>query len=790
LALFGAAVTTAQEQRPPQPVPPTPAQIPDPSPEDRAKAEAAPNAPTQPAGQTRAGERAPDAPAAERGAESAQPSAVSPLGRPRIGLVLSGGGARGAAHIGVLKVLDELRVPIDAIAGTSMGAVVGGLYATGFSAQDIERIVGTLDWQDAFKDRPPRAELTFRRKQEDQNFLVKFPLGLRSGNFLLPKGLIQGQKLNQTLRKLTLPVARITDFDQLPTPFRAVATDLETGEAVVMHEGDLTSAVRASLSAPGVFSPVEREGRLLVDGGLSENLPINVARQMGVDVLIVVDVGFPLLDRTKLNSAPVISNQMLAILVRRDSDRQRATLTDRDIVIDPPLADASSFDFGIVMRAVEQGEQAARAAAQKLSTYSVSPDEYSIYMVRREDIRRGTPTVDFVRVEPGSERYTEALTKLFDDVVGKPVDADELGKRVTGYYGRGNLEALDYALVKDETDRYGLALTARRNSWGPNYVRFGLNLQDDFEGNSTYNAAARFVLSEITQPGGEWVWDLQVGETSRFATEVYLPFSQSSPYFVSPHAQIEARNVSVLDEQQEALAEYRVRSFSYGVDFGREFGNWGEIRTGYGVDRGKSHVRVGDPTLPTGDFDSRGYFVRMAYDRLDDINFPRHGQSAFLQWTGQRAGLGADQTADRVELNWIAARTFGRQTAVWWTSLGTALNEPTADLRTLFPLGGFLNLSGIKADSISGPHFGITRLLLYRQIGRGGPGFLDVPAYIGLSLEAGNVWQRRSDASFGGTRKDASVFLGLDTPIGPVYLGTGFEEGGSEAFYLFLGRTF
>jgi NTE family protein len=775
--LFGAAVTTAQEQRPPQPVPPTPAQIPEPPPEDRAKAEATPDAPTQPEG-------------AQRDAESAPSGTPSPSGRPRIGLVLSGGGARGAAHIGVLKVLDELRVPIDAIAGTSMGAVVGGLYATGFSAQDIERIVSTLDWQDAFKDSPPRAELTFRRKQEDQNFLVKFPLGLRSGNFLLPKGLIQGQKLNQTLRKLTLPVARITDFDQLPTPFRAVATDLETGEAVVMHDGDLTSALRASLSAPGVFSPVEREGRLLVDGGLSENLPIDVAREMGVDVLIVVDVGFPLLDRTKLNSAPVISNQMLAILMRRDSDRQRATLSPRDVIIDPPLADASSFDFGIVMRAVSKGEEAARAAAQKLSAYSLSPDEYSIYSVRREDVRGGTPTVDFVRVEAGSERYTEALTKLFDDVVGKPVDADELGKRVTGYYGRGNLEALDYALVKDEQDRYGLALTARRNSWGPNYVRFGLNLQDDFEGNSSYNAAARFVLSEITQPGGEWVWDLQVGETSRFATEVYLPFTQGGPYFMLPHATVEARNVSVLDEEQQAVAEYRVRSFGYGLDFGREFGNWGEIRGGYRSDSGRSRVRVGDPTLPTGDFDSRGYFMRMSYDRLDDINFPRHGQTATLEWSAQRTGLGADQSSDLLSFNWIAARTFGRQTAVLWTSLGTTLNEPTADLRTLFPLGGFLNLSGLKPDSIAGPHFGITRLLLYRQIGRGGPGFLDVPAYLGLSLEAGNVWQRRSDASFGGTRKDASLFLGLDTPIGPVYLGTGFEEGGSEAFYLFLGRTF
>lgn len=703
--------------------------------------------------------------------------------------MLSGGGARGAAHIGVLKVLDDLHVPIDAIAGTSMGAVVGGLYASGFSAQDIERVVSTLNWQDAFKDRPPREELTFRRKQEDQNFLVKFPLGLRGGRFLLPKGLIQGQKLNQTLRKLTLPVANITDFDNLPTQFRAVATDLETGDAVVMRRGDLTSAMRASLSAPGVFSPVERNGRLLVDGGISENLPVDVARQMGVDILIVVDVGFPLLTREKLTSAPVISNQMLAILVRRNSELQRASLTPDDIVIDPPLGDASSFDFSDVQRAIDKGEEAARAVADRLGAYAVSDEDYSVYTVRREDMRRGAPTVKFLQIEPGSERYAESLTNLFKGVVGKPLDAEQVSKRVTGYYGKGNLEALDYELVKDDEDRYGLALTARRNSWGPNYVRFGLNLQDDFEGNSNYNAAARFVLSEITQPGGEWVWDLQVGESSRIATEVYLPLSQSSPYFFLPHAELGARNVAMLDEQ-EAVAEYRVRSFGYGVDFGREFGNWGEIRVGLRSDSGSSQVRIGDPTLPTGDFDSRGYFVRMSYDRLDDINFPRRGQLASLEWSGQRAGLGSDQTADRVAFNWIAARSFGRHTAVLWTSLGTALNEPTADLRTLFPLGGFLNLSGLKANSLTGPHFGISRLLLYRQIGRGGPGFLDVPAYLGVSLEAGNVWQRRSDASFGSMRKDASVFLGLDTPIGPVYLATGFEEGGSEAFYLFLGRTF
>src|SRR5690606_4975609 len=222
---------------------------------------------------------------------------------------------------------------------------------------------------------------------------------------------------------------------------RAVATDLETGEAVILGEGDLTTAMRASLSAPGVFSPVEYEGRLLVDGGLSENLPIDVARDMGADVLIVVDVGFPLLPRERLDSVPIISNQMLAILIRRNSEQQKKTLTARDILIDPALGDASSFDFDNVTRAIRLGEEAALAARDRLLALSVPPETAQRYAAHRDAVRRGAPKVEFVRIESGSERYSRELTKLFDDVVGKPLDAEELSRRVTGYYGKGNLEA-------------------------------------------------------------------------------------------------------------------------------------------------------------------------------------------------------------------------------------------------------------------------------------------------------------------------------------------------------------
>ena len=711
--------------------------------------------------------------------------------RPRIGLVLSGGGARGAAHVGVLKVLEELNVPIDAIAGTSMGAVVGGLYASGLTAREIEAAMTSGILQDAFRDRPARSDLTFRRKSEDQNFLVRFPLGLKGGDFRLPKGLITGQKLNQTLRRLTLPVAAARDFDDLPTRFRAVATDLETGEAVVLGGGDLVTAMRASLSAPGVFVPVEQDDRLLVDGGLAENLPVDVARAMGVDRLIVVDVGFPLQTRERLDSVGTISNQMLAILIRRGSNAQRETLGPDDVLLAPELGDASSFDFGRIPRAIGLGEQAAHASRERLASLSLPPQAYRAYLASRESARRGVPRIDYLQVAEGEQRYGRPLGALFGPLIGTAPDGRELERRVIALYGQGNLETLDYGFERRD-ERYGLRLAARRNSWGPNYVRFGLNLQDDFAGNSSYNAAARFVLSEITALGAEWVWDLQIGESPRLATEIFLPLDYSNRWFVMPLARFDVRNVPLL-EGERRIAEFRVRSFESGLDVGRELGNWGEVRVGVRRQTGQSRVRIGDP-LPAVDFDSRSYFARFSYDKLDDVNFPRKGQSFSMEWRGERTGLGSGRSADLVTADWLLARSRGRNTAVFWASSGTNLDPDdaieAADPRTRFTLGGFLNLSGIAPDSISGNDFAIARLLYYRQIGSGGEGFLNVPAYLGLSYEVGNVWESRSDASFSGARHNGSLFLGLDTLIGPVYLGAGIGEQGDDAFYLFLGRTF
>ncbi|MGH8296135.1 MAG: patatin-like phospholipase family protein, partial [Steroidobacteraceae bacterium] len=714
--------------------------------------------------------------------------------RLRIGLVLSGGGARGIAHVGVLQVLEKLHVPIDAIAGTSMGAVVGGLYASGLSPDQIAATLRSMNWQEAFRDRPPREDLTLRRKQEDENFLVKFPIGIKDGRPVLPMGLIEGQSLTEILRRLTLPVARITSFDDLPTPFRAVATDLESGQEVVMGSGDLTSAMRASLSAPGVFAPVERGGRLLVDGGVSDNVPVDVARAMGVDVLIVVDVGFPLLPRSKLTSVTAISNQMLAILIQRKSEQELASLGPHDILIRPALGDTSSFDFGNVNRLLGVGAAAAWKMRSRLAALSVSPAQYAAYQERRESLRQPPPRIDFVKVQTGPNVYSKPIEKQFKDMVGKRLNPDAVGRRITALYGEGGLDTLDYRVVRQD-DEYGLLVDARGNSIGPNYMRFGLSLQDDFEGDSTYDAAARYVMSDITRSGGEWVTDGEIGQTSLLSTEVFLPLSQFSGWFIMPHTAVGARNLPFLIGQSER-AQYRVHTFDYGLDAGKQFGNWGEIRAGVYREEGHSRLTIGDPSDPKlpfpayQAFGSRTYFVRLSYDTLDDINFPHFGERGMLQWSGERNVVGGEPSLNQVTLDFLAAHTWRERDTLSLSFSGGSDLERATDLRLEFPLGGFLNLSGLKQYSLYGPHFGIGRLMFYRKVGRGGPGYFDVPVYLGMSLEAGNVWQNMSDARFGNLHEDASVFLGLDTFLGPVYLGSGFDDHGNQAFYLFLGRTF
>lgn len=329
--------------------------------------------------------------------------------RPKIGLALSGGGARGAAHVGVLKVLEELQIPVDYIAGTSMGAVIGGLYASGMNSAEIEHQLNTIDWSTVFDDKPARPDRSQRRKNDDRLYLVDGKIGINDAGLNLPKSAVEGQKFNLILKSLTLPVTDVDNFDELPIPFRAVAMDITTGDEVVLGEGDLATAMHASMAIPAIFSPIKLDGKILVDGGAANNLPISVVRDMGADIVIAIDISTPLLEQEDLDRPLAVIAQLTGLLTRRNVEDQLQTLTDDDVLIIPTLEEVGSMSFDRVAEAIQQGEQAAINQHSQLSTLSLDGKQYQSHEATQKRAAWQQPTVEFLRINSNSRLSDEVI---------------------------------------------------------------------------------------------------------------------------------------------------------------------------------------------------------------------------------------------------------------------------------------------------------------------------------------------------------------------------------------------
>lgn len=706
--------------------------------------------------------------------------------RLRVGLVLGGGGARGAAHIGVLKELERLRVPVDAIVGTSMGAVVGGLYASGMTTAELEELIRTLDWKAALSDSGARDELSFRGKQDDEAFPIHFELGIRDGHLLLPQGVVQGQRLDLVLRALTIDSSHIDDFDELAIPFRAVASDLVSGEVHVMGEGDLALAIRASMSVPGAFAPVQVDGRLLADGGLVGNLGVEVMEQMGVDVIIAVDVEFPLYAEDALVSAVGISEQVLTILIHKETLRQIERLDENDILIQPELGIFASSDFAGSPETVEPGIVATRAKADRLRELSVDAESFARYQARRLATPPRQDTVDFVRVERDGQPGTELLERRVAVEPGDPVDPEVFAQAASRLYGLRVFEKVGYQLV-EEGDQLGVVFSATSKRWGPGYLRFGLGIEDDFEGGTAFNLAARYWRPGLNALGAEWRADLQVGTDPGFATEFYQPLRGEPRLFVAPRFETGQRNFNVFADA-EPVAQLRLTEYEVGFDVGAELGTWGEVRAGFYRGNSNARVKVGDPDVPNTDIATGGIRARLLIDTMDDAQFPRSGIQAGLAFDLSRPGLGADRSYDTAAFDVDHAWSRGRNTIVAGLQFGTSLNSQSA-LQDHYTLGGFLRLSGLERGQLSGPYAGLARIVYYRRVGDSAGGLFEMPVYVGASIESGNTWAGSDAIGFDSLRTNGSLFLGIDSYFGPVYLAAGMAEGGGTNFYLFVGAT-
>jgi NTE family protein len=710
-------------------------------------------------------------------------------GRPKIGLALSGGGARGAAHIGVLRVLEEHRIPVDFIAGTSMGALVGGLYAAGRTPEQLETLISRIDWKDAFNDWIPRKDRSFRRKRDDDFYLVRHKPGLSGVRLKFPPGILDGQKIDLLLKKYSLPAVAVRDFDDLGIPYRAVATDLATGEAVVIGNGDLALAMRASMSLPAVFAPREIGGRLLVDGGISSNLPIDVVRRMGADVVIAVDISTPLSERRQLQSVLDVTEQITNILTRRGADLQIASLTDKDIFIRPDLGDITTASFERAAEAIPIGAAAAEAVLDELMPLSVSEKEYRAHM---NDRGRGpashakpasSPVIDRVRIVNRSRLADGVITATLGINSGEPLDIVRLEKDLEQLYGLELFESVYYDIT-GEPGHTELEVSARERSWGPNYLQFGVAIFEDFEG-PNFNLAAAYTRTAVNSLNGEWRTGFQVGQEPGVFTEFHQPLDRRLRKFIHAQASFIEEADNVYDSEGNKLSELGVRRYGAGLAVGRELGTWGEIRAGAVRETGEIGVQVGDPEQPDTRFETGEVFLQLFLDELDNVNFPRSGGDLRIRITAGLEELGSDQDYEQGYVDGSYAYTAGRLTGLLG-GLFAVTRYSDAPYQRLYRLGGFTRLSGLEENELQGQHAALLSCIITRQVLN--TNLLSLNG--GLSFEYGNVFQERDDMEFENGIAAGSIFLGIDTLIGPIYLAYGRAEGGRGNFYFVLGQSF
>lgn len=727
--------------------------------------------------------------------------------QPRVALVLSGGGARGLTHVGVLKVLEAAQVPVDMVVGTSMGAIIGGLYAAGMSPAQLEAEVARLNWGGLFEWREPRQMLSQRRKEEDFELSPILQLGFRDGDFRLPTGAVPSRSLEMLLRRFTLPMRHLPDFDHLPIPFRAVATDMETGDAVVLDRGDLAAALRASMSVPGVFSPLEVDGRILGDGGLVDNLPVEVARRMGADIVIAVNIGTPLAGRETLGTLVGITSQMVNILTEQNVRRSIEQLTRDDLLLLPPLGNVSSADFNRSAELVELGEQYAESVRAALARFAVPGAAYAHWQqtraARMAAASVGAGRIAAVRFEGVPPSRTGYLQSLMETRPGASFDLKRIEGDVQRLSATGDYDDVSYYLASGE-DAGGdkgetLVMNVQDNSWGPNYLKMGLDLETDFDGEGAFTLRLSHNRHWINDRGAEWRNRLQLGENTGYFTEFYQPLTQRAESFVASYLDTNLERVKMYGSAGDPVATGRRRSLQIGADVGWPMGllgNYGEFRVGVA-----SRFRRAVPELLSGelgisnlDLRSRSWWEQglraaLTSDQLDYANFPLRGYRIRSElMIGRLKEEGASsELFNRLDTQLTAARTWGRHTLNLGLRAAHASKVPIGALDE-YALGGFQQLSGYHRGQVSGNYLLFGRLTYYRRTDLNvGLGLLRA-LFAGGSIEAGNAWDRREDVSLGDLRLGSSLFVGADTGLGPLYLALMRAPKGHTGVYLLLGR--
>ena len=708
--------------------------------------------------------------------------------RPRIGLALGGGGARGIAHVRILRKLEALRIPVDCIAGTSAGALVGALYASGKSPAQIEQVVLDTQWMAMFSDTLPRRERSLQRKADDYEQLAPIGIGLggQGKRIQLSGGVSQGERLIALFETATGGSRVSGDFDDLSIPFRAVATDLNTGQAVVLDHGSLPMAMRASMSLPGIFRPVAIDGRVLLDGGVSNQVPIDVVRAMGAERVIAVDVGTPLSELDRDASLVDVISQLSGFLTTRNAQRQLDTLGAQDLLIAPELTGkVATGDFDKAAEALEIGQQAADRAAPALRAFSQpEPAWQRWYATRGERAADAAPApIAFVEVRNHTGYADQLLLSYLPVEIGRPLDSRAMQDGVLRAYGMDTLASISYEEIR-RGDQVGVVITAYEKPNGPAYLEAGVRLSNDLDGNHESNLRAGLLFAPLSPYGAEARVTLQIGSEPALQGSYYHPFDVGNRYAFAAAGGYETRSFNVFDADGNKTSRYRVQRSGASMAMVRNVSNVLSLRVGVERFAGRASMDIGSPRVPRTDFDEGALTASAAYDNIDSVYFPRDGFLVQLGTYQSRESLGADTRFGQIDLDAVGAFPFG-SSAIQLGLRYHVTASGTAPVQSLYRLGGRWRLAGFQHNQLTGQDYALGFAGYTYELGK----VLGRSAQVGGTVEYGNAWQRRSDMSLSDGIWNGSLFLGFDSWIGPLIFGLGMREGGHRVVFIELGQA-
>jgi len=706
--------------------------------------------------------------------------------RPKIGLVLQGGGALGLAHVGVITWLEEHHIPVDYVAGTSMGGLVGGVYATGHNATEMRHIVQGIPWDDVLSPRTPFQDLSFRRKEDEHDYPNTLEFGIRKG-LQFPEGLNSGQQVTLILDKIAAPYSEIKSFNDLPTPFACVASDLVSGKQKVFRSGSLALALRSTMSLPGIFTPVRTKDAIYADGGLLNNIPVDVAKEMGADLTLAIRLAeAPTTPDASLSSFAVLGDS-LSVMINAN---ELHNIETADILVSVPLQKYGALDFDKADQIIKIGYDAAAAKAKVLLTLAVDDATWKQYLADRASRRRDNPIPTFV-VVTGVNGYTaERVEKQMAGVVGKPLDYDQLDQDIMHLKGLGRFSSLSYEFVERNGQR-GLLVKAEENTVGRTIIRPLILVDGSSLKNVTFNLGARVTLIDFGGYRSEWRNDFILFSEYGLRSEYYHPFTPLTHWFVAPRGLADNQPFYIYSENK-LLSIYRQTNVGGGIDFGYQFGNKGELRVGYEGGWKNFVPQIGNrnelPTLSGAYGDTR---IQYKLINVDDPVIPRAGQNLQADFFWTNTSPLAPKPYPVAE---ILSQNFFRlnePSSVFLNGFaGTTFNYYNTGLPQ-FSLGGAQRLVAYGINELLMDKYFLFQLGYIRQLAKLPPLLGSGIYFLGV-YEAAQVYgpPHTMVNKVSGFPTDAATGLVVNTIFGPVEAAYAYGDTGHHKFFFQIGRLF